>query len=145
MLWSWSSGRFNERTWHITGAKSVAIIGFIVGCATLNTGAKYFAMIMFSTGVYATNSIVAGWTSATCGQTPEKKSCSLAMMNAVANIAFIWTPVSRHDMLADSLFGRVSDRSTSLRADQVYSTSGQKAMHLAIHLQWPQVQLSPQL
>ena len=59
--YAWSSGKFNERTWHITIAKTVAMIGFIVGCATLNTGAKYFAMILFATGVYATNSLVMGW------------------------------------------------------------------------------------
>lgn len=48
IAWSWSSGRYNERTWHITVAKAVAIFGFILGCATLNTGAKYFAMGMSS-------------------------------------------------------------------------------------------------
>jgi hypothetical protein len=30
----------NERTWHITIAKSIAISGFVLGCATLNTGAR---------------------------------------------------------------------------------------------------------
>ncbi|KAJ5827928.1 uncharacterized protein N7525_006181, partial [Penicillium rubens] len=43
VYWSWNSGRVNERTWHITFAKAVAIFGFILGCATLNTGARYFA------------------------------------------------------------------------------------------------------
>lgn len=93
IVWAWSSGRRNERTWHITIAKSVAVVGFITGCATLNTGAKYFAMVLFAIGVYATNSIVLGWVSATCGQTKEKKSCSLAIVNTIANVAFIWTPV----------------------------------------------------
>ena len=46
IYWSWQSGKFNERTWHITVAKCVAIIGFILGFATLNLGAKYFAMIV---------------------------------------------------------------------------------------------------
>ncbi|KAK5721323.1 hypothetical protein LTR17_014693 [Elasticomyces elasticus] len=92
ILWSISSGRFNERTWHITIAKAVAIFGFVLGCATLNTGARYFAMCVFAVGTYAVNSIILGWVSATCGQTKEKKSVSLAIVNTIANASFIWTP-----------------------------------------------------
>lgn len=61
VFWSWSSGRWNERTWHITVAKAVAVFGFVLGFATLNTGAKYFAMCVFSIGTYAVNSIILGW------------------------------------------------------------------------------------
>ncbi|KOC18221.1 putative pantothenate transporter [Aspergillus flavus AF70] len=92
VVWSWSSGRFNERTWHITVAKAIAIFGFILGCATLNTGARYFAMVVFAIGTYAVNSIVLGWVSSTCGQTKEKKASSLAIVNTIANASFVWTP-----------------------------------------------------
>ncbi|KAH6669622.1 major facilitator superfamily domain-containing protein [Plectosphaerella plurivora] len=92
IAWSWSSGRFNERTWHITIAKAVAVFGFVLGCATLNTGARYFAMIVFSIGTYAVNSIILGWVSNTCSQTKEKKACSLAIVNCIAVSSFIWTP-----------------------------------------------------
>jgi hypothetical protein len=94
---------------HITIAKAIAITGFILGCATLNTGAKYcklfpcpfaiillthitVAMIVFSIGTYAVNSIILGWVSATCSQTKEKKACSLAIVNCLAVASFIWTP-----------------------------------------------------
>ncbi|PIG82775.1 major facilitator superfamily transporter [Aspergillus arachidicola] len=92
VVWSWSSGRLNERTWHITVAKAIAIFGFILGCATLNTGARYFAMVVFAIGTYAVNSIVLGWVSSTCGQTKEKKASSLAIVNTIANASFVWTP-----------------------------------------------------
>lgn len=92
VAYSYSSGKFNERTWHITAAKSVAVFGFILGFATLNTGARYFAMIVFSIGTYAVNSIILGWVSSTCGQTKEKKASSLAIVNTIANVSFIWTP-----------------------------------------------------
>ncbi|KAK1493231.1 major facilitator superfamily transporter [Colletotrichum tamarilloi] len=92
IAWSWSSGRFNERTWHITIAKSIAVFGFILGCATLNTGARYFSMVVFSVGTYAVNSIILGWVSATCSQTKEKKASSLAIVNCIAVASFIWTP-----------------------------------------------------
>lgn len=90
IYWSWSSGKYNERTWHITSAKIVAITGFILGFATLNTGAKYAAMIIFSIGTYAVNSIILGWVSSTCGQTKEKKASSLAIVNTIAVTSFVW-------------------------------------------------------
>lgn len=92
VAWSYSSGKFNERTWHITIAKCIAIFGFVLGCATLHTGARYFAMIVFAIGTYAVNSIILGWVSSTCGQTKEKKASSLAIVNTIANVSFIWTP-----------------------------------------------------
>lgn len=94
IAYSWSSGKFNERTWHITAAKAVAIFGFILAFATLNTGAKYFAMVVFAIGTYAVNSIILGWVAGTCGQTKEKKASALAIVNTIANASFIWTPVS---------------------------------------------------
>lgn len=87
-------GRFNESVWHITVAKCVAVFGFVLACSTLNTGARYFAMCTFATGVYACNSIISGWVSSTCGQTREKKAISLAMVNTIATISPIYTPVS---------------------------------------------------
>ncbi|KAL3477231.1 major facilitator superfamily domain-containing protein [Aspergillus californicus] len=92
VAWSWNSGRVNERTWHITAAKAIAIFGFVLGCATLNTGARYFAMCVFAIGTYAVNSIILGWVSSTCGQTKEKKASALAIVNTIANASFIWTP-----------------------------------------------------
>jgi hypothetical protein len=92
IAWSVSSGKHNERTWHITAAKSIAVFGFVLACATLNTGARYFAMCVFAIGTYAVNSIILGWVSATCGANKERKACSLAIVNTIANVSFIWTP-----------------------------------------------------
>lgn len=89
-------GRFNERVWHITIAKAIAVFGFVLACSTLNTGARYFAMCAFATGVYACNSVILGWVSSTCGQTREKKAVSLALVNTIATIRPIYTPVSTH-------------------------------------------------
>ena len=94
IAWAASSGHFNERTWHITIAKAVAIFGFVLGCATLNVGARYFAMCVFTIGTYCVNSIILGWVSSSCGQTKEKKSAALAIANVSATLSLIWTPVS---------------------------------------------------
>lgn len=92
VLYAWSSGRFNERTWHITISKAVACFGFVLACVTMNTGARYFAMCVFTVGTYGVNSILLGWVGSTCGQTKEKKAAALAIVNTSASVSFIWTP-----------------------------------------------------
>ncbi|RYO06511.1 hypothetical protein AA0121_g12022 [Alternaria tenuissima] len=89
---SWSSGRFNERTWHITLSKAVAIVGFIVGTATLNIGARYFAMVLFVGATYGVNNIVLAGTAGVLGQTDEKKSVALAIVNTLGTLSFVYTP-----------------------------------------------------
>ncbi|KAI5248485.1 major facilitator superfamily transporter [Aureobasidium subglaciale] len=92
LLVSWSSGRMNERTWHISASKSVAIIGFIVGAVTTSTGVRYFFMIVFTIGTYAVNSLILGWVGSTCGQSKEKKAAAISIVTTVMNASFIWSP-----------------------------------------------------
>ncbi|KAJ6079708.1 hypothetical protein N7467_009461 [Penicillium canescens] len=89
---SWSSGRFNERTWHITVSKALAIVGFALACGTLNIGARYFAMILFVGATYGVNNINISWVAATVGQTDEKKAVAIALTNTLGNIASVYTP-----------------------------------------------------
>lgn len=129
VFWSAHSGKKNERTWHITVAKAIAIFGFVLGCVTLNTGARYFAMVVFAIGTYAVNSIILGWVGNTCGQTKEKKAAALAIVNAVASASFIWTPVcirkSNQKLLHLHLvytYQRIPDLANEI--NHVHSTSG---------------------
>lgn len=92
ILVSWSSGRFNERTWHITISKAVATIGFVAACATLDTAGRYVAMVIFTIGTYGVNSLILGWCGSTCGQTKEKKAVAIGICTTVMNASFIWTP-----------------------------------------------------
>ena len=91
-LVGWTSGKFNERTWHITLSMGAALIGFVISCATLNVGARYLACFLFASGAYAVNSVILGWVSATLGQTKEKKAVSLSIVNVIANASYIYTP-----------------------------------------------------
>ncbi|PYH83747.1 putative pantothenate transporter [Aspergillus uvarum CBS 121591] len=86
-----TSGRYNERTWHITGSMGMAVVGFIIACVTLNTAARYLACFLFASGAYAVNSVILGWVSATLGQTPAKKAASLSVVNVVANASYVYT------------------------------------------------------
>jgi hypothetical protein len=92
VLVGWSSGRFNERTWHITFGMGAALIGFVISCLTLNIAARYIACFLFASGVYSVNSVILGWVSATLGQTQEKKAVSLSLVNVVSMASFIYTP-----------------------------------------------------
>ncbi|KAF3040742.1 hypothetical protein E8E12_008578 [Didymella heteroderae] len=89
---SWSSGRFNERTWHITASKAVAIVGFMIGTLTLNVGARYFAMVLFVGATYGVNNINLSWTASVLGQTDEKKAVAIAIANTLGNLSFVYTP-----------------------------------------------------
>lgn len=88
---SWSSGKFNERTWHITVSKAVATIGFVSAAATLNLAGRYVAMVVFTIGTYGVNSLILGWCGSVCGQTKEKKSAAIAIVTTIMNISFICT------------------------------------------------------
>lgn len=59
---SWSSGRFNERTWHTTASKLIACAGFAISCATLNIPARFVGIMLFVGATYGVNNIILGWT-----------------------------------------------------------------------------------
>ncbi|KAF2016938.1 MFS general substrate transporter [Aaosphaeria arxii CBS 175.79] len=87
-----SSGKFNERTWHITIMMGIALVGFVISAVTLNVAARYVSCFLFASGVYAVNSVILGWVSATLGQTSEKKASSLSIINMLSMASFIYTP-----------------------------------------------------
>ncbi|KAF4467156.1 major facilitator superfamily transporter [Fusarium albosuccineum] len=89
---SYSSGKFNERTWHITASKAVAVLGFALAAGILNTAGRYVSMVIFTIGTYAVNSLILGWCGSVCGQTKEKKAVAISMVTMIMNISFIWTP-----------------------------------------------------
>jgi multisubunit Na+/H+ antiporter MnhG subunit len=90
ILFGWSSGRFHERTWHITTGLGIAIVGFVIAASTLNTAARYVAMFVFPVGAYSVNSVIIGWASSTLNQTKEKRAVVLAMTNVGGQIGYIY-------------------------------------------------------
>lgn len=88
---AWTSGHFNERTWHITATLLLAIAGFVITMATLDKAARYAASILFATGAFGVGSVILGWVSATLSQTPEKKAVAYSMVNVSATIAYLYT------------------------------------------------------
>lgn len=92
ILMSYTSGRFNERTWHITICKCIIIVGFIIPAVTTNIAARFVAIFIFVTFSFGINNIMLGWTSVTLGQTPEKKAVALALCNSIGNMSSVYTP-----------------------------------------------------
>ena len=92
ILVPWSSGKFNERTWHVTISKAVASTGFIAAACTLNLAGRYISMVVFTIGTYGINSLILGWCGSVCCQTKEKKAVSISMVTTIMNVSFIWTP-----------------------------------------------------
>ncbi|KAI1462221.1 MFS transporter [Annulohypoxylon moriforme] len=86
----WTSGRLNERTWHITITLSAAIVGFVIAASTLNTAARYVACFIFPVGAFSANSVIVGWASSTLSQTKEKRAVVLAITNVFGHIGFIY-------------------------------------------------------
>jgi hypothetical protein len=92
LIIAWTSGRWNERTWHIVVCKSIVIIGFIIPLATNNFAARLFSIFLFVGFSFGINNIVLGWASSTLSQTNEKKSVALAIINMVGNMSNVYTP-----------------------------------------------------
>ncbi|KAI1391137.1 MFS transporter [Hypoxylon trugodes] len=86
----WSSGKLNERTWHITATLGSAIIGFVIAASTLNTAARYVACFIFPVGAFSANSVIVGWASSTLSQNIEKRAVVLAITNVFGHIGFIY-------------------------------------------------------
>ncbi|KAH7030622.1 major facilitator superfamily domain-containing protein [Microdochium trichocladiopsis] len=87
---AYSSGRLNERTWHITAGLGLAIIGFAMSVGTMNTAVRYTSTFLYATGAYGVGSVILGWVSNTLSQTPEKKAVAYSLVNVTANLAYIY-------------------------------------------------------
>lgn len=92
ILVSWSSGRFNERTWHTTISKLIACVGFAVAAGTTSIAGRYVGIMLFVGATYGVNNIILAWSAASLGETDEKKAVAIAMTNTFGNIASVYTP-----------------------------------------------------
>lgn len=92
VLVSWSSGRRNERTWHIIGCKLAAIVGFTLSVAALNIPARYCGIMIFVGATYGVNNLIVSWASNVLGESNEKRAVAIAMTNTFGNLASVNSP-----------------------------------------------------
>ena len=58
LLNAWHADRTGERTWHVILPLIVGVAAFVIALSTLNTGARYFSMMLMVPGVYVCSYIL---------------------------------------------------------------------------------------
>lgn len=89
-LWARHADKTGERFWHVVAPMLVAMASFIISVATLNTGARYFAMVIMVPSLYCSFTTILSWMSNSCPRPPLKRAIALSLMNCLSNSASIW-------------------------------------------------------
>ncbi|KAF5005261.1 hypothetical protein FDECE_8247 [Fusarium decemcellulare] len=71
---NWSADRLQNSSFHVMWPLALAIVGFVVGAAALQTGPRYFAMMLM-----------------TMLRPRIKRAAAVAFVNAFGNISQVWT------------------------------------------------------
>jgi len=79
-----------ERYLHIALPMCVAILAYIIAATTMNTGARYFSMMLMVPSVYSAFVVALAWISNTMPRPPAKRAAALAFINAVSNCCSIY-------------------------------------------------------
>ncbi|KND88218.1 putative transporter [Tolypocladium ophioglossoides CBS 100239] len=88
---NWSADRRNNSSFHVMWPLFLAIIGFVIGAATVNTGARYMAMMLMVAGGHGSNAVVLAWTQKTMLRPRIKRAAAVALVNSIGNISQVWT------------------------------------------------------
>jgi hypothetical protein len=84
---NWSADRLQNSSFHVMWPLALAIVGFVVAAASLNTGARYFAMMLMVGGGHGANAVVLAWTQKTMLRPRIKRAAAVAFVNAFGNIS----------------------------------------------------------
>lgn len=84
---NWSADRLQNSSFHIIWPLALAIVGFVIAAATLNTGARYFAMIAMVAGGHGSNAVLLAWVQKTMLRPRIKRASAVAFVNAVGNLS----------------------------------------------------------
>ncbi|EED14637.1 MFS transporter, putative [Talaromyces stipitatus ATCC 10500] len=90
-LVGWHSDKKQERFLHVAIPLAVAVIANIIAVASLNTGARYFAMMLMPGSCYSAAIVILSWVTGTLSQPAVKRASAIALINAVCNTPNIWT------------------------------------------------------
>lgn len=89
---AWSSDRKKERGYHIMTNNCIAVVGFVISVATLNTAARYAAAFLYTSGSFSANALVYTWAVSSLGQTPEKRAAGGAIVNIMGHLGNVMSP-----------------------------------------------------
>ncbi|KAF2629850.1 MFS general substrate transporter [Macroventuria anomochaeta] len=88
---NWSADRLKNSSFHIMWPLGFAILGFVIAAASLNTGVRYFAMILMVAGGHGSNAVCLAWTQKTMLRPRVKRAAAVAFVNAIGNTSQVWT------------------------------------------------------
>lgn len=86
------SDRTQERYWHIVGPLCVTLVANIIAVSTLNTAARYTAMMLMPASFYAGSTVLLSWITGTLNQPVAKRAAAIALIIAACNTPNVWTP-----------------------------------------------------
>ncbi|KAH0288195.1 putative vitamin H transporter [Aureobasidium namibiae CBS 147.97] len=89
---SWSSGRRLEHCYHIIGSIAICLVGAVMMISTLNTGARYFALILLCSGPFVGLNIQISWETTVVPRPRTKRAALIAIANCVSSVSHWFSP-----------------------------------------------------
>ncbi|KAK2757930.1 hypothetical protein FQN54_004336 [Arachnomyces sp. PD_36] len=86
------SDRNNMRSLHMIVPLLFTVVAIIITMATVNTGARYFALMVMVPGSYSCFQVSNAWAASVAARPKQKRATALALSNSLGNTALIWTP-----------------------------------------------------
>ncbi|GAA5937202.1 hypothetical protein JCM3775_001578 [Rhodotorula graminis] len=86
------SDRKGQRCYFFVVPLAVGMIGFIIAAATLNTAARYVAIVLALCGLHGNFNILLAWYSGVFQRPRAKRAVAIGFINSFGNLAQIWSP-----------------------------------------------------
>ncbi|KAF8896934.1 putative pantothenate transporter [Mucidula mucida] len=85
------SDKTQERYLHIVIPLVFTIVANIIALSTLNTAARYVAMMLMPGSFYGATAVILSWIAGSITQPAVKRAAAISLINAVCNTPNIWT------------------------------------------------------
>ncbi|KAL5337270.1 major facilitator superfamily domain-containing protein [Aspergillus crustosus] len=79
-----------ERYWHIVCPMVICVAANIFAVSTLNTAARYVAMMLMPVSFYGATAVILSWVAGSLSQPAIKRASAIAIINAVCNTPNVW-------------------------------------------------------
>ncbi|KAF4963185.1 hypothetical protein FSARC_8763 [Fusarium sarcochroum] len=84
------SDRTQERSYHIIGALAITAVANIIAVSTINTAARYVAMMLLPASFYASAVVTLSWITGSLSQPTPKRAAAIGLINSICNTPNIW-------------------------------------------------------
>ncbi|RMZ39572.1 putative pantothenate transporter [Aspergillus flavus] len=79
-----------ERYLHILCPMIVCLVANVIAVSTLNTAARYVAMMLMPGSFYSASTILLSWVAGSISQPSIKRASAIALINAICNTPNVW-------------------------------------------------------